>query len=56
MKILLICSKKFYAHLPSIKASLEKAGHILTMPNCHDKPETEDIYRLYFNCSRAKRL
>lgn len=45
MKIFIICSKKFYGHIPEIKKELKKHGHKLTMPNCHDAPETEDKYR-----------
>lgn len=45
MKILVICSKKFYDKIPSIAEELEKKGHILSMPNCFDDPATEDRYR-----------
>lgn len=45
MKIFIICSKKFYTHIPDIALELTNQGHILTMPNCFEKPETEDTYR-----------
>ena len=45
MKIFLICSKRFYNHIPSIESKLKELGHQTTMPNCYDKPETEDQYR-----------
>ena len=45
MKIFIICSKKFYSHIPPIKDKLEKSGHKITLPNCYDDPATEDRYR-----------
>ena len=45
MKILLICSKAFYNKLSDYKKALEKLGHDVYLPNCHDCPETEDKYR-----------
>ena len=45
MKIFLICSKRFYGHLPEVEAKLKALGHKITMPNCFDRPETEDKYR-----------
>lgn len=45
MKILLICSKAFYDKLAFYKEELEKKGHEIYMPNCHDAPETEAKYR-----------
>ena len=45
MKILLICSKSFYDKLEEYKQNLEKLGHQVFMPNCHDAPETEAKYR-----------
>jgi hypothetical protein len=45
MKIFIICSKKFYGEIPSIQKTLEKAGHIITLPNCHDDPSTEQRYK-----------
>lgn len=45
MKILLVCSKAFYDKLYYFKKELEKLGHEVFMPNCHDAPETEAKYR-----------
>ena len=45
MKILIICSKKFYDKIPEIKKTLENDGHIISLPNCFDDPMTEDRYR-----------
>ncbi len=45
MKIFIICSKNFYDKISSIKSELEKAGHIISLPNCFDDPGTEDRYR-----------
>lgn len=45
MKIFIICSKAFYNKIPSIKKESEKSGHIITLPNCYDAPETEAKYR-----------
>lgn len=45
MKIFVICSKKFYDQISPIKVELEKMGHIISLPNCFDDPETEDRYR-----------
>lgn len=45
MKLFLICSKKFYALIPEIEFKLKDLGHVCTMPNCYDKPETEDHYK-----------
>ena len=45
MKILLICSKAFYDKLTYFKTELESLGHIISMPNCWDCPETEDKFR-----------
>lgn len=44
MKVFLISSKRFYGKIPEIKTELEKAGHVLTMPNCYDDPSTEERY------------
>ena len=41
MKILIICSRRFYERIPEIKKSLENNGHIVLLPNCYDEPETE---------------
>lgn len=45
MKIFMICSKAFYGRIPEIKKGLEEMGHIITLPNCYDHPETEAQYR-----------
>ena len=45
MKIFIICSKSFYDKIPPIKEELERCGHIITLPNCYDCPETESRYR-----------
>ena len=45
MKIFIICSKAFYDRIPEIKNYLESAGHIITLPNCYDDPETEAKFR-----------
>ena len=45
MKLFVVCSKKFYDRIPEIGSVLEDQGHIPTMPNCYDEPETEDRIR-----------
>lgn len=45
MNIFIICSKKFYDRIPEIESKLNELGHKITMPNCYDKPDTEDKYR-----------
>ena len=45
MKIFIICSKAFYGKVGKIKDELEEMGHVITLPNCYDCPETEDKYR-----------
>lgn len=42
MNILIICSKKFYTQIEKIKKELEKANHIIYLPNCYDDPSTEE--------------
>ena len=42
MKILIICSKRFYNKIPRIKNILEKKNKQVFLPNCYDKPETEE--------------
>ncbi|MEI6228631.1 MAG: hypothetical protein WCP11_01245 [Candidatus Saccharibacteria bacterium] len=54
MKIFIICSKKFYDQIPSIKGSLEALDHIITLPNCYDDPGTEDKYRQMGHLEHAK--
>ena len=46
MKVLIICSKKFYSKIPSIKEILEKNNHIVYLPNCYNDPDTEDKMRI----------
>ena len=41
MKILIICSKKFYSKIENIKKVLEKNGNEIFLPNCYDDPSTE---------------
>ncbi len=45
MKILIICSKKFYSNIPEIKNKLEAMGHNILLPNCYLDPGTEDRIR-----------
>jgi hypothetical protein len=45
MKILIICSKKFYDKIPDIKQRLEAAEHEIFLPNCFDDPDTEARFR-----------
>lgn len=45
MKIFIICSKRFYNRIQEIESKLKALGHVCTMPNCYDKPETEEQYR-----------
>ena len=54
MKIFLICSKVFYDRIPPIQAELEKAGHVITLPNCYDDPGTEARYREMGDQAHAK--
>ena len=41
MKILIICSKKFYDKIPEIKNYLEVQNNEIYLPNCYDDPTTE---------------
>ena len=41
MKILIICSKKFYDRIPQIKANLERKNIEVYLPNCYDDPACE---------------
>ena len=45
MKILIICSKKFYSEIEKVKNKLEKASHNIYLPNCYDDPSTEEKMR-----------
>jgi hypothetical protein len=42
MKIFLVCSRSLYGKVPPIQAELEKAGHVITLPNSYDNPGKED--------------
>ena len=41
MKILVICSKKFYSTIEEVKQELEKRGNEIILPNCYDDPTAE---------------
>ena len=42
MKILIICSKRFYDRISNIKIELEKNNIEVFLPNCYDDPTTEE--------------
>ena len=42
MKILIICSKKFYPEIKEVKKKLEKKGHEIHLPNSYEDPEAEE--------------
>ena len=42
MKILIICSKRFYGNIPNIKNELEQKNIQVFLPNCFDDPKTEE--------------
>lgn len=42
MKILIICSKRFYENIPNIKNELEQKNIQVFLPNCYDDPKTEE--------------
>ena len=42
MKILIICSKRFYSNIPNIKKQLEENKIEVFLPNCYDDPKTEE--------------
>ena len=42
MKILIICSKRFYENIPNIKNDLEQKNIQVFLPNCYDDPKTEE--------------
>ena len=42
MKILIICSKKFYSKIEEVKKDLEQKGHEIFLPNCYDDPTAEE--------------
>lgn len=41
MKILIICSKKFYPQIAKIKEKLEEKGHVIELPNTYYYPNAE---------------
>ncbi len=41
MKIFICCSKYNYDKIPPIKDALEKAGHVITLPNAYTTPMKE---------------
>ena len=41
MKILIICSKKFYSKIEEVKKKLEENNIEVFLPNCYDDPTTE---------------
>ena len=41
MKIMIICSKKFYSEIDKIKEKLEKMNFEVFLPNCYEEPELE---------------
>lgn len=42
MKLMIICSKRFYDKINDIKNILENKGIEVYLPNCYDNPEMED--------------
>ena len=42
MKLLIICSKKFYNRIVNVKTKLEKNDIEVFLPNCYDDPSTEE--------------
>lgn len=42
MKVLIICSKRFYEKIPNIKNELEQKNIQVFLPNCYDEPKTEE--------------
>jgi hypothetical protein len=42
MRIFICCSKHFYQNIPPIKEKLEKAGHIIMLPNSYEDPFKEE--------------
>lgn len=41
MKILIICSKKFYSKIEKVKKILEEKNNEVFLPNCYDDPTIE---------------
>ena len=42
MKVLIICSKKFYSKIDEVKKYLENKNIEVYLPNCYDDPSTEE--------------
>jgi hypothetical protein len=42
MRIFICCSKHIYEKIPPIREKLEKAGHVITLPNSFDAPMKEE--------------
>lgn len=42
MKVFIICSKHFYSEIEDIKKILENNNMEVFLPNCYDKPDTEE--------------
>ena len=42
MKILIICSKRFYPEIKNIQKKLEKMGHEISLPNSYEDPAAEE--------------
>jgi hypothetical protein len=45
MNIFICSSKYFYEKIPPIKEALEKAGHVITLPNSYDDPMREEAMK-----------
>ena len=45
MRVLIICSKKFYSKIEEVKGVLESRNIEVFLPNCYDDPGTEDRMR-----------
>jgi len=46
MRIFICCSKHFYHQIPDIQRELERAGHVITLPNSYDNPMREEEVKL----------
>ena len=42
MKVMIVCSKRFYRIIEDIKTALEKFGHEVVLPNHYDDPGIEN--------------
>jgi len=57
MKILIVCSKKFYPEIKAIKKKLEKRGHEISLPNSYEDPMAEDnAWKLGIHSEFKKRM